>query len=64
MLAEISSSEADTAVFFIIFPISRLRWKAILLGGINCHDGSETAAEALGIVFVVCGVAPTPVSHL
>ena len=64
MLAEISSSEADTAVFFIIFPISRLPLKAILLGEIHGNDGSETTAEALFIVFVVCGVAPTPVSHL
>ena len=64
MLAEISSSEADTAVLFLIFPMSGLPLKAILSGGFNGNDGSETAAEALFIVFVVCGVPTRPVCHL
>ena len=56
MLAEIFSSESDTAVSFIIFPISGLPLKTILSGGLDGNDGSETAAEMLFIVFVVCGV--------
>ena len=56
MLAEISSSEADTAVLLIIFPTSGSASKAILLSGFDGNDGFETAAEALLFVVIVCGV--------
>ena len=64
MPADIPSPEANTAALFIILPISGLPSKAILSSRFDGNDGFETAAEALFIVHMVCGMRPFPVRHL